>query len=88
LNEKIEGGIRDHSQRKVNGDYEKYKLVSTHIGRRSFASNSYGDGMPIPLIMAITGHKTEREFRRYIGISQSDLAEQAARFLNGKYDRR
>ena len=44
---------------------KKWEVVSSHIGRRSFATNYYGK-MPTALIQAITGHKTESSFLLYI----------------------
>ncbi|MFT4155203.1 phage integrase SAM-like domain-containing protein [Parafilimonas sp.] len=44
----------------------KYAWVMSHTCRRSFCTNEFLDGTPIILIMAISGHKTERAFRRYI----------------------
>lgn len=44
---------------------QKWEAVSSHIGRRSFASNFYGK-IPTPLLMEATGHTTEEMFRRYI----------------------
>ena len=43
----------------------KYKYISTHIGRRSFASNHYGK-IPTPIIMKVTGHSKESTFLTYI----------------------
>lgn len=43
----------------------KYKYISTHIGRRTFASNHYGK-IPTPIIMKVTGHSKESTFLRYI----------------------
>ena len=43
--------------------------------RRSFASNLYGK-VPTVVIMAITGHTTERSFLTYIKKPQRDFAEQ------------
>jgi integrase len=40
--------------------------VSTHTARRSFATNAVIQGIDISLIMKITGHKTEKEFRKYV----------------------
>lgn len=40
--------------------------ISSHIGRRSFASNNYGK-IPTPLLMIATGHKSELMFLKYIG---------------------
>lgn len=44
---------------------KKWEVVSSHIGRRSFATNSYGK-YPSAYIMKITGHKTESNFLKYI----------------------
>jgi len=43
----------------------KYQYISTHIGRRSFASNHYGK-IPTPIIMRVTGHSKESTFLGYI----------------------
>jgi hypothetical protein len=44
----------------------KYAWVSSHTARRSFCTNEYLAGTPTDLIMTISGHKTEKAFRRYI----------------------
>ncbi|MDR6515881.1 tyrosine-type recombinase/integrase [Chryseobacterium camelliae] len=44
---------------------EKWENISSHIGRRSFASNFYGK-IPTPLLMQATGHSTEQMFLNYI----------------------
>ncbi len=46
-------------------DMEKWEVLSSHIGRRSFATNFYGK-IPTPLLMDATGHSTEQMFLRYI----------------------
>lgn len=51
-----------------------YNLVSTHSGRRSFATNFYLLGFPIKLLMDILGQKSEEVFLRYI---QSNKLKQA-----------
>jgi integrase len=43
----------------------KYQYISTHIGRRTFASNHYGK-IPTPIIMRVTGHSKESTFLGYI----------------------
>jgi integrase len=67
-----------HIRRKL-GTYPKHELTSSHICRRSFASNLYGK-MPTSLIMRITGHKTEKMLLQYIGKSDLDYAQQIADF--------
>jgi integrase len=63
--------------RKELGNYPKWELVTTHICRRSFASNFYGD-IPTALLISITGHATEAQFLGYIGKNQNDFASQLA----------
>lgn len=59
--------------RKVTGLYKKCDLVTSHIGRRSFATNFYGT-IPTTFLMSVTGHSTEAMFLNYIGKSNKDLA--------------
>lgn len=53
----------------------KYKLVSTHTARRSFATNLYLAEVPTISIMKITGHKTEKSFLQYIRVTQKENAD-------------
>ena len=48
----------------------KYEFVTSHIMRRSFASNYYGK-IETPLLMNITGHTKESTFLTYIGTHQN-----------------
>jgi len=50
----------------------KYKLITAHTARRSFASNLLLDNAPIAQIMKVTGHKSERSFWVYIKIKPTD----------------
>jgi len=59
------GGI-EKGKRKIFANYPKHELVTSHIGRRSFATNNYGK-IPTPLLMKATGHKSESMFLKYIG---------------------
>ena len=49
---------KEINYRKKTGIYKKHELVSSHICRRSFATNLYGK-IDTLTIMKITGHKTE-----------------------------
>jgi len=64
------------TNRKIYGDFPKYELITSHIGRRSFATNYYGK-MPTALIKEITGHKTEAMLLVYIGKTETESALQA-----------
>jgi len=59
-------------------EHPLYKLVSTHTARRSFASNMFRQGIPTLLIMAITGHKTEKAFLKYIRIGEEEKSRMMA----------
>jgi site-specific recombinase XerD len=65
---------------KVSKAYKKYDLVTTHTGRRSFATNLYLDDFPTLSIMQITGHKTEQAFLKYIKVTPREHAEKLRTF--------
>ncbi|MBN2821063.1 MAG: phage integrase SAM-like domain-containing protein [Bacteroidales bacterium] len=65
--------------RKQFGMFPKHELVSSHICRRSFASNFYGE-IPTSLLKDITAHATEQQFLEYIGKSSTDSALQVAEY--------
>ncbi|PKP29041.1 MAG: integrase [Bacteroidetes bacterium HGW-Bacteroidetes-18] len=67
--------------RKIIGTFEKYELVTSHIGRRSFATNNYGK-IPTPLLIYATGHSTEAMFLKYIGKNDQDNALELAKYFN------
>ncbi|MFC4268360.1 tyrosine-type recombinase/integrase [Polaribacter marinivivus] len=66
--------------RKQSGTYKKYKLITSHVGRRSFATNFYGT-IPTSLLKEITGHTTEAMFLNYIGKSNKDLALEITKYF-------
>nr|WP_302846529.1 tyrosine-type recombinase/integrase [Polaribacter irgensii] len=83
MNEEVNGSksikLKKGVWRKVKDDYKKHELVSSHIMRRSFSTNHYGK-LPTPLIMAVTGHTTEKMFLNYIGKTANDNAETLNKF--------
>lgn len=70
LNEMTEGSvqkkIKDGVWRNVKGTYEKWELVVSHIGRKSYCTNFYSR-MPTSLILEVSGHTAERTLLEYIG---------------------
>lgn len=77
---KIETEAKSGIYRKVTKAYRKCDLVSSHIGRRSFASNFYGT-IPTSLLINITNHSSEKEFLGYIGKSNKDLAKETFKYF-------
>jgi integrase len=55
---------------------KKYKLISAHTARRSFATNAFLANVPTIAIMRITGHRTEKSFMKYIRITGENNARQ------------
>lgn len=81
LTDKVYGGKTNaKTNRKEFGYFYKYELVTSHIGRRSFATNFYGK-IPTSLLMYATGHSTEKLFLTYIGKSNSDKAMHLAEYF-------
>lgn len=71
------------TKRKITGIFPKYELITSHVCRRTFATNQYGI-LPTPLIMQITAHSTEKMFLGYIGKSSMDYAQQIANFYSNQ----
>lgn len=74
INERVIKPITKGGKR-ITTMYEKWQLVSAHTARRSFATNLYRSGFPSLSIMAITGHRTESSFLKYIKISREEHAQ-------------
>jgi integrase len=60
---------------KIAGLAKLKKAISSHTGRKTFCTTQYSKGVPIQFIMKISGHKTEKEFYRYIGVDGSENAQ-------------
>jgi integrase len=69
-------------KKNVNKQYEKWELVSSRIGRRSFSSNNYGGAIPTSFLKYITGHSTEAMLLTYVGKSNKDIAMELANYYN------
>ena len=70
---------RNVGGRNVEVVMPKYKLVSSHTARRSFATNAYKSGVPTIAIMKITGHTKESTFLKYIKVSAQENADMLSR---------
>lgn len=52
----------------------KCQWITSHTCRRSFCTNEYLAGTEISLIMKISGHKTHKDFFKYIRVTQEEAA--------------
>ena len=66
--EKSKGG------KKLTISQPKFEMVSSHTGRRTFATKYYNEGLSTITIMAMTGHKSEKSFMKYIKATSKDHA--------------
>lgn len=66
--------------RAVSGVYPKYRLVTSHIGRRTFGTLKR-EKMPLSLLMSMTGHTTEKALNIYLQMDEEDKAIQASKYL-------
>lgn len=69
IDEEMIGGITEvdkktKKKRKVVGVYKKYLLITSHICRRSFATNLFGK-VPNKVIMDVAGWRSERQMFEY-----------------------
>ena len=81
LVEVIEKDNGSKIRRGVKKSRPKYKYISSHIGRRTFATLHYNN-LPTPLIMKVTGHKKESTFLTYINQSNDDHIEAFLEYYN------
>lgn len=64
---------------------EKWEMLTSHIGRRSFATNFYGK-IPTPLLMEATGHSTEQMFLKYINRMDNNKIISLSGYFNQTYE--
>jgi site-specific recombinase XerD len=80
INENTLGLLFDAKTKRNKLDYyPKYKLVSSHICRRSFATNLFGK-VPNYVIQAVGGWSTERMMLHYIKKSNREQAEELKKY--------
>lgn len=72
--------------KKITTESKKYELVSSHTGRRSFATNNYNRNVPMITIMQMTGHRSEASFLKYIKLSPAQHAKKMAEIWGKYYD--
>ncbi len=58
----------------IENIYEKWELIGTHTGRRSFVTNALLANIPPYAVMKMTGHKTLKSFETYIKFTERDNA--------------
>lgn len=62
----------------------KNQWITSHTCRRSFCTNEFLAGTPVELIMKISGHKSIRDFYRYIRITPEQAAIQIEKIWSAR----
>lgn len=53
--------------------YPLYEIISTHMARKTFISLSLQMGIPEQFVKAVSGHKDDKSFRRYVNLANEHL---------------
>ena len=84
----IDTPTEDNSYRggeRITETVPKWQLISSHSGRRSFVTLALESGLPWNVVMAATGHKDFKSFRRYIHTTdERQIAEFSRVWTNQK----
>jgi integrase len=69
FNEKIPIS-RKYGNKQIEKDFEKYKLIRMHCGRKTFVTLSLEKEMPAEVVMSLTGHTDYKSFKRYVNVAE------------------
>lgn len=68
-------GLTEKGKLESMPEKEFWECISSHTGRRTFATNAYLSNVPTLDVMRITGHRTEKAFLRYVRLSKLHAAQ-------------
>ena len=60
--------------KKYDKSAKKYELISCHTGRRTAISNMVKAKIPLPYVMSISGHRTEKQLLEYVKLTPEEIA--------------
>lgn len=67
---------------------KKWELITSHVGRRTWASQMYLEGYPVSFLQQVTGHKKESMFLKYVGVEKKEYAVKLAKAMEKNRDDR
>lgn len=82
---KVETAPKSKIYRNKTGMFRKCDLVTSHIGRKSYATNFY-EIMPAYLVMNNTGHTTEQQLLTYLKVDSKAKANETHNYYKTKID--
>ncbi|VDH17601.1 site-specific tyrosine recombinase XerC [Algoriella xinjiangensis] len=70
----VVGKGKNKKNRKIEGEYHKYELVSSHTSRRSMLTNLVKKSIPLSDLTAISGHSSVKTLENYIKSTKFEKA--------------
>jgi site-specific recombinase XerD len=70
-----QAGLRETGRLASDLSKPLHQCLTSHTARRNFATNCYLAGMDSRMIMAVTGHSTEKSFQAYLKVSRDEYAK-------------
>jgi hypothetical protein len=71
---------------KVRNIKKRYEMLTLHVGRRTAITRLANMGIPAHQIMIISGHKTTKNYEKYIKSNKIDDLRNVIRIVNQRYD--
>lgn len=68
INENVEI-VRFRGAERITNNFPKHELIGAHTGRKTFCTISLERGMSAEQVMAISGHKDYKSFKRYVNVT-------------------
>lgn len=66
--------------REISQSFRKCDIITSHVGRKSFITNSLELGIPERVVRSISNHKDEKSFRKYVNISEIHKQKELGRW--------
>jgi len=76
--------VRYRGAERLETSLPKYQVLTTHVGRKTFITNSIYLGLRSEVLMEITGHKTHKAYKRYYRLVDTFKKEEMNKAWNHK----
>jgi integrase len=67
---------------KIDIKKEKWEMITCHTARRTFVTLALEKGIRAEIVMAMTGHKSYRTFKKYIRVTDNVMQVEMNRLWN------
>lgn len=74
--------------KRIEEAFERYELLSSHVGRRTWATLSYKKGIPLEAISKCLGHASISQTEEYLRLKETDFNKDVSGFWNDEIKRK